>query len=227
MVCLDPGSAGIGRCLDGTEALVVDIAIPHSFGEPLGDVDCVGRHRPSDRALRMVGEGDDRTVPQLFYPASSRVLMGTATVGGRGCQVGGAPGAAVGAAFDETAGSHGGALNVWPGLTLGPLFANIVLVRQYFWEREVCMGLPRKRKRTYQWFVEPLDADTNAAIAKELPEENTLRGAHDDLGDRPNVYRIGSSMLSFPRRSRSQNNLKFRIYVQEGNGKMRLASFLQ
>ena len=46
VVCLDPGSAGIGRCLDGTEALVVDIAIPHSFGEPLGDVDCVGRHRP-------------------------------------------------------------------------------------------------------------------------------------------------------------------------------------
>ena len=83
-----------------------------------------------------------------------------------------------------------------------------------------------ERERTYHWFVEPLDATTNAALARELPEEDALRDVHDDQGESHNVYRVGSKTLSFLRNSKSQSGLKFRIYVKEGHGKMRFASFL-
>jgi hypothetical protein len=83
-----------------------------------------------------------------------------------------------------------------------------------------------KRKRTYDWFVEPLDANTNAALARELPEEDVLRDIRDSQGIKHDIYRVGSRKLSYLRRSAFQSNLKIRVYVREGQGEMRFASFL-
>ena len=84
----------------------------------------------------------------------------------------------------------------------------------------------KTRERIYQWYVEPLDSATNEALARELPEVDALRDVRDDRGILRNVYRVGSRMLSFLRNSRSQAHLRFRVYVREGHGKMRLAPFL-
>ncbi len=86
------------------------------------------------------------------------------------------------------------------------------------------MGI--KRSRVYRWFIEPLDAHTNATLARSLPEQDAIYGARDDQGVKRNVYQVGSRQLESIRKSKGQLNLDFKIYVREGNGKMRLASFL-
>ncbi len=82
------------------------------------------------------------------------------------------------------------------------------------------------RKRTYEWFIEPLDADTNSAIAREVPDENALRGVADDAGVRHDLYRISATLMAKFRGSRRQCGLKFNLFVREGGGALRSAVFL-
>ena len=81
------------------------------------------------------------------------------------------------------------------------------------------------RKRTYHWFVEPLDAHTNKVFARELSEEEDfLRGVRDNEGRRHNVWHCPNHLLSAFRRSRRDQALFFVIYSREGNGVMRFFS---
>lgn len=63
-------------------------------------------------------------------------------------------------------------------------------------------------------------------MVRELSEEDALRDVRDDRGVPHNVYGVRPKTLSFLRNSRSQSGLRFQVYVREGNGKMRRASFL-
>jgi hypothetical protein len=78
-----------------------------------------------------------------------------------------------------------------------------------------------RKKRSYHWFVEPLDANTNAAISKLVPEVDEIVGMHDEKDTVRNVYRINGRQLSMLQSSKTQIGLKFNVYVQEGNGKIR------
>ena len=82
--------------------------------------------------------------------------------------------------------------------------------------------------RAYRWFIEPLNADTNAVIAKELPEENAFRGVRDNEGRKHDVWLVGGDARTVRTfvNSRKSAGLRFNVFVQEGNGKMRLANFL-
>jgi len=82
-----------------------------------------------------------------------------------------------------------------------------------------------RKSRTYEWFIEPLDSDTNRALARELPEEDTLE-KHDDKDISRKVYRIPWNKLSMFRNSKSREGFRFNIFVQEGSGRMRSAAFL-
>ena len=78
--------------------------------------------------------------------------------------------------------------------------------------------------RTYIWYVEPLDSATNATLARELPEEDALRALPVE-GKVVNLWRVSSATLAMLKKSRKDQNLKFRTYNREGNGKIRLYPF--
>ena len=82
-----------------------------------------------------------------------------------------------------------------------------------------------KKARAYRWYIEPLDSDTNAALARELPDEDTLE-ITDAGGVRRKTYLIPSRELSKFRRSKNQQGFHFNALSQEGDGKIRLANFL-
>jgi hypothetical protein len=84
--------------------------------------------------------------------------------------------------------------------------------------------MPTRKSRDYKWYIEPLDLNTNAALARELSEENTSE-IHDAEGKTRQVYLIPSKKLSKFRNSKSQAGFRFNVLCQEGNGKIRF-SFL-
>ena len=81
-------------------------------------------------------------------------------------------------------------------------------------------------KKEYRWFVEPLDSLTNGILAMELPEENTQKrvlcsnGYHD-------LWECPWSFVAKLRRSRKDLKLKFKVFNQKGNGKIRESLFLR
>lgn len=84
------------------------------------------------------------------------------------------------------------------------------------------------RNRLYKWFIEPLDAHTNAIIAKELSEENAFRGVPDNEGKKRDVWLLGNDAQKVRAfvNSKKALGLKFNVFVQENSGKMRLVNFL-
>jgi hypothetical protein len=77
----------------------------------------------------------------------------------------------------------------------------------------------------YKWFIEPGDSNTNEAIAREVSSEDAME-IHDDKGTRRRVYLITSKKLTQFRNSKAAAGFRFRILVQEGEGKIRDVSFL-
>ena len=77
------------------------------------------------------------------------------------------------------------------------------------------------RLRNYTWYVEPLDDSTNEYLSRVLPEEcahvgkECTDGRHD-LWESDRGFQLVSSLKN------SVNPLRYRIYVQEGAGEIRL-----
>ena len=86
--------------------------------------------------------------------------------------------------------------------------------------------MAHENNRIYQWYAEPLDHTTNNVLASELSEEDFLRDVCDNHGQRHSVWRINSGLVSSLTNSRSQLGLRFKFYIQEGRGQIRLANFL-
>ena len=82
-------------------------------------------------------------------------------------------------------------------------------------------------QRTYDWFLEPKDSYTNEVISKNVDEENTLINVVCADGQKHNLWQCSSGMRDMLWFSRSNLNIKFRIFGREGkNGKIKDLTFL-
>ena len=83
------------------------------------------------------------------------------------------------------------------------------------------------RQRHYTWYLEPIndDAHTNKVFASELNEKEACRGMLCQDGQKRNLWRCDYNAVGIMRQNREQLNLRFRVFVQEGGGKIREFSF--
>jgi len=84
-----------------------------------------------------------------------------------------------------------------------------------------------ERQRHYTWYIEPInnDAYTNKICTSELDEQNACREMLCEDGKRRNLWRCDYQTVGIMRQNRQQLNLRFRVFVQEGGGKIREFSF--
>ena len=79
----------------------------------------------------------------------------------------------------------------------------------------------------YEWSIEPLDLETNEALARELPEENcsrALRAADDTKHD---VWQCEYQQLAKFIKGRKRKQFRFRVFNRTGkNTPLRLVDFL-
>lgn len=73
----------------------------------------------------------------------------------------------------------------------------------------------------YEWFLEPLDSQTNRAIARELSEENCIREMAGPEGRKLNLWRCSFSFIRSFARSRADLDLSFKVYNRRGGGGLR------
>jgi len=76
--------------------------------------------------------------------------------------------------------------------------------------------------RTYSWFLEPMNAHTNAVFAREFSEENFCRGLRDKDGSSHNLWRCPGELIARFRNSSRELGISFFVYCREGNGALRL-----
>lgn len=89
--------------------------------------------------------------------------------------------------------------------------------------------------RTYTWFLEPLDKDTNEVIARELANlANVSDVDHEMLTQvlcadkkRHNLWRCPFDFVSKIMRSAGQMNLRFKIFNREGKGEIRECAIMR
>ena len=82
-----------------------------------------------------------------------------------------------------------------------------------------------RKERKYRWYIEPQDANTNAALSRVFSEENFYPGIRDENGKPRNVWECNHSFGAFLL-SRRQLGFRFKVFVREGNGKMREVNFM-
>lgn len=75
-------------------------------------------------------------------------------------------------------------------------------------------------KQNYEWFVKPLNEETNSSFGQELGEENAHRGLLDNKGQPHNVYQCTWDLLEYFWRSRS-SKLDFDVFNRTTNGQSR------
>jgi hypothetical protein len=81
-----------------------------------------------------------------------------------------------------------------------------------------------KRERKYSWYVQPLDKSTNDILYGMVGEENFLENQEvEGVEERVPLWRLptGRSKLTALQASRTKLGLRFRLYIQEGAGKIR------
>ena len=80
-----------------------------------------------------------------------------------------------------------------------------------------------KRERNYTWYLQPADKDANKALSMAIPEENfhaklPHNGPEDVWECSPRILRAF--------RSEEKGKSRFKLFCQEGNGKVREVPFL-
>ncbi len=87
-------------------------------------------------------------------------------------------------------------------------------------------------KKQCTWFIRPLDSFTNEIISRELDAlgltEESLNQVKISEGEEIfNVFEVPRQLINYLRRSKSELNLEFVLYTQEGrHGKIRIANWL-
>ena len=77
-------------------------------------------------------------------------------------------------------------------------------------------------KRHYTWYVEPLDSLTNGVIWSAIgSEDNACESMPCADGKRHNLFRCDHEAITNLRRNRRQLHLRFKVFVQEGQGAIR------
>ena len=82
------------------------------------------------------------------------------------------------------------------------------------------------KEREYRWYVEPLNIRANAVLSAEIGEESCSRDMRDDSGKPHSVWACPFKIVQFMRRSKNEIGIVFHVFVQEGNGPLRSANFL-
>ncbi len=77
-----------------------------------------------------------------------------------------------------------------------------------------------KRNRTYTWFVEPIGAEGNIVLARELSEENAIECNCSD-NQRHLVWRCDWAFVRRVLKSRRSFGITVNVWVQEGHGAIR------
>ena len=77
-------------------------------------------------------------------------------------------------------------------------------------------------QQTCEWFIEPLDAETNNSVARELPEENSFAKIMCADGRMRNLWQCSFGQLKFFGNSRSAG-LDFRVFKRYANGRIKVA----
>ena len=86
-----------------------------------------------------------------------------------------------------------------------------------------------ERQRSYKWFIEPKDSHTNEVISRELTSEgyeSETRDLYCNDDKQHNVYRVSYDFLVYVIASKDHLHLRFKVFVQEGNGQIRPADFI-
>lgn len=77
------------------------------------------------------------------------------------------------------------------------------------------------------WFIEPLDAQTNEVISRELPVENADRITFTREGRTHTLWQCPFNLVSRLDKSRGSLKLRFQVYNRFGlNGRIRKCPFL-
>lgn len=92
-------------------------------------------------------------------------------------------------------------------------------LRQGFGRRRRRLEMPKERD--YRWYVEPLDDDTNKVVGRKKWEDSMLEGVRCSDGLRRNLWLCDRDLINALNKSKSSLNLRFRVYVQEGDGEIR------
>ncbi len=82
------------------------------------------------------------------------------------------------------------------------------------------------KARIYAWFVEPSDSHTNEVFSREISEENLNRDIVCEDRRRRTLWACDNQTVSMFWRSRQDLKIRFKIFCQEGNGKIRECTFL-
>ena len=80
--------------------------------------------------------------------------------------------------------------------------------------------MDNKRVRSYTRYIEPLDSDTNRALARQIQEEDAME-VRDEGGKARQVFRATREQLAAFRNSKAQEGFRFNVLMQEGHGKIR------
>jgi len=72
--------------------------------------------------------------------------------------------------------------------------------------------------RKYYWYVEPLDPHTNEVISEMIDESGEEMCEDKSLHY---LWRCNRKIINLLKRGKKKFNLRFKIWVQEGNGKIR------
>ena len=77
-----------------------------------------------------------------------------------------------------------------------------------------------KRNRTYTWFVEPIGAEGNIVIARELSEEDAIECNCND-NKRHLMWRCDQAFVRRVQKSQRSFGITVNVWVQEGHGAIR------
>ena len=77
------------------------------------------------------------------------------------------------------------------------------------------------KKKKYRWFIQPLDSHTNQVLAAEITEENLRRDVVCGDHKKRNLWQCEYPMVNYLMKSRSALKIRFRVFVQAGEGVVR------
>jgi len=75
--------------------------------------------------------------------------------------------------------------------------------------------------KQYTWFIEPLDYTTNVLVFNEVGDGNFSDNVLCADGQKHNLYKCPRKTVYSLCKSKTMLNLKFNIFIREGNGKIR------
>lgn len=80
--------------------------------------------------------------------------------------------------------------------------------------------------REYEWFLEPLDSNTNEIVARVLPDENFSENVICGDGKEHKLWACDWAFVFIMKESKGALGAKFRIFNRCGRGPIRECKFL-